>query len=723
MFVMRGFHDLLFEMSNENRYKILLLLREESKRITDLTRNTELTTTEVRRHVSRLSELGLLRRDVEGLYHLTPYGETSLLLSQELQYLSSNSDYFEDHTPSLIPTRFLKRIGELSGSSNLTNAMNFFHQTDNLVREEKKFVWMIVDQFPIYSLPTIVESIERGVEFKIIEQRERVLNPDLDAVTSNEIQALSKARSTPLVGQRMVDEVSVYMFVSDSRWILAFPTTDGQFDYKGFTASDDSSREWCRELFNYYWGEAEPRVNTPATQVQRGRILKEGESRGSIVVEGHWRPDIDAQAIQDAVDNYEEVILKGAFNIGTSTIFINRSIVIRGEGRENDIPITKIRKSGWKFPFTHEESLFIVRGKDIDVTIENLHFGSFNYTCIWNREGNSSKIFNNRITLSSPLGHGASLKNWGDVVIGILSGGPSREKGGFPGGLHIEGNYIDFAEIPAWAGYIERKGLETNPDYRPDLLNHESSIDIGILVNRSLGNVLIRNNVIRNMSSKGIHVQDNWGTADIKITDNVITSEVFGSYAYSNPNAGFGIMAQSSLNAPFAGGRLEMTNNEIRCEKVNYCGIGVNGPSLYLEGSGKFEECIISGNKIHLGNGTSGIHIRKSDRTKVVDNILSGRAYYGIQLSGISNRDEFDLGACDNVVEGNDLDDLDIKKPDVYSDSNVDGHMFTGLKGKSATAQIWLNEFSARNTINVKADETVIDEGKDNTISYQEDKK
>jgi predicted transcriptional regulator len=62
----RGFHDLLFEMSNENRYNILLLIREESKRITDLTRITELTTTEVRRHVSRLAELGLLRRDVEG---------------------------------------------------------------------------------------------------------------------------------------------------------------------------------------------------------------------------------------------------------------------------------------------------------------------------------------------------------------------------------------------------------------------------------------------------------------------------------------------------------------------------------------------------------------------------------------------------------------------------------------------------------------------------------
>ena len=309
------------------------------------------------------------------------------------------------------------------------------------------------------------------------------------------------------------------------------------------------------------------------------------------------------------------------------------------------------------------------------------------------------------------------MKNWGDVVIGILSEGPSREEGGFPGGLIIEGNYIDFAEIPAWAGYIERIGSETKPDYRPDLLNHESSIDIGILVTRSLGKVILRNNVIRNMNSKGIQVQDNWSTADIQIIDNQIVSEVFGSYAYSNPNAGYGILAQSSLNAPLPGGRVEIYNNVIRCEKVNYCGVGVNGPALYREGSGKFDECIVSGNEIHLGDGSSGIHIRKSDRTRVVSNKLSGRAYYGIQISGTRNREAFDLRAYDNIVDSNNLDELEIKPPDDYSDSNVDGRIFTGSEGKSATAHVWLNQFSARNTIRVKADETVIDEGTSNSIT------
>ena len=64
--------------------------------------------------------------------------------------------------------------------------------------------------------------------------------------------------------------------------------------------------------------------------------------------------------------------------------------------------------------------------------------------------------------------------------------------------------------------------------------------------------------------------------------------------------------------------------------------------------------------------------------------------------------------------------DLRVRDPDKYSNGHTDGRMFTGLQDSSVTAHVWLNKFSAGNSIHVKADETVIDEGEDNVISYQE---
>ena len=710
-----GFHDLLFEMSNENRYGVLLILQKEAKRITELTREMKLTTTEVRRHVTRLAEVGLIQRDIDGYYHLTPYGETSLLLFQEFIFLSSVREYFQTHTLSKTPTHLIKQIGELKETTNLTNAMDFLRHTENLLKESKEYVWLLVDQFPMYALSSIVEAIERGVQFRIIEPRERVLNPDIESMTSEETQALSRARQTPLVDQKMVDEVNVYLFISDSRCILSFPTTDGQYDYRGFTATDVRALKWCRDLFRHYWETAEQRVYiSPTEYVQPRRVsVPEGETRGRIIVEGRDDSSIDHQAIQDAVDNYDEVVLRGTFNIGLSAVVISRSVIIRGEGRENDIPSTTIYKKGWVFPFREWDYVFLVAGEGANVTIENLSFTDFNCTCIGGRRGNSLNIRNNRITILTGYGRGMTYGAFGDIVMGIWV--ESADEPHFQGGVDIEGNHLDLAPGGFW-GYISRGGLEDTPEYRPDLFNHEYYIGYGIAVNFVPGAVRIENNVVRNANARGIATSDHLASADVQIRHNIVVSDIYGSYPYSSPEAGAGILAQSCLGGPAPGFNVEIEDNTIRLDKLNHSGIVILGPGISREGAGKLIGGIVRNNRIQLKDGYEGIHVRKCDDFEVSGNTISGKAYYGIRVSGRRKPGEPDLSALNNLVEDNDMRGLDVKGPDEYSDNHADGRMFAGTQGKSATAHVWLNKFSKDNMIKVEADETVIDEG-DNHLS------
>jgi len=131
---------------------MLLLLQKKAMRITDIVKEMNLNNPEIRRHISRLRYIGLIQRDVEGYYHLTPYGETSLLLFQEFEFLSFNSEYFKTHSPSNIPIRFLKRIGELGKTIKIENTIDFFRYTEKLFRESKEHLWFLVDQFPMNSL-------------------------------------------------------------------------------------------------------------------------------------------------------------------------------------------------------------------------------------------------------------------------------------------------------------------------------------------------------------------------------------------------------------------------------------------------------------------------------------------------------------------------------------------------------------------------------------------
>ena len=712
---LQRFYELLFEVSNEYRHRILILLQGKALRLTDLTTELGVTAPEARRHIARLREVELIQRNSDGWYNLTPYGETCLFLFREFSFLSVNREYFLTHILSKIPNAFVKQIGELKSSTNFSNPMDFLRHTEILIKESTEYVWLIVDQFPMYSVSTIVEAIKRGVEFRIIEHKERIFNTDLDVMTSEETQALGLTRSAHLVEQRLVDDVGTYLFLSDSRCVIAFPTTDGSYDYKGFMSSDDSSLKWCMKLFQHYWDEAEHRTQAPpALQVKRGELQGKGGTASRKVVIGRARPEFDAQAIQSAVDNYDEVILNGSFNLGTLTVYINRSVVLRGEGREKDTPTTKIRKQGWTFPSYNPEHLLVVSGEGIDVTIENIHFTDFNYCCIRNRLGNSVKIRNNRITLGTGRGRGVSMSNREAQVIGILSSGT---QGGFPGDILIEGNYLDFDLAHLVGGFYTRKGLMTDPNYRPDLQNHESYCGVGIAINFNSGSVIVRDNIIRNMNSRGILIMDNHESADIHIVDNTIVSDIYGAYPFSSHIAGIGIQAQSSWAFPLSDTCVEISGNEIKCNKLNYCGIAIYGLSMYQEGAGKLGKCVVKDNNIHLEDGHVGVLIRKNDGTEVYGNRISGRAYYGFHLWGSEDRKGFDLGSNDNVIENNDFSDLRIKIPDEYSDSHVDGRMFTGTENKSKTAHVWLNKYSRSNVVKIKENESIIDEGENNTIS------
>lgn len=67
---------------------------------------------------------------------------------------------------------------------------------------------------------------------------------------------------TGLLEEKILERLDICLYMSEKEVAgVAFPFPDGRFDYLGFTATDERSHKWCRDLFQYYWERAHSRAN------------------------------------------------------------------------------------------------------------------------------------------------------------------------------------------------------------------------------------------------------------------------------------------------------------------------------------------------------------------------------------------------------------------------------------------------------------------------------
>jgi predicted transcriptional regulator len=255
---------LLFEVSNEDRLRILHLLQQNRMNVTQLSHALNLSSQEASRHLSRLSKIGVTCKDGDGKYQLTLYGTLILHQIRGIDFTSRHARYFSEHTLDALPIPFIHRIGELAASILLDDIMVVFTTIETVIRNAEKYLWMITDQYLSSNMPLHVAAWERGVQERDIEMKRWVVPERIrDSVPQKEeyTQMLRHARSTGIIEERMLNQLNVYLYMSEKEVaVVAFPLIDKRFDYLGFTSKNERAHTWCRDLFKYYWDQAYPRL-------------------------------------------------------------------------------------------------------------------------------------------------------------------------------------------------------------------------------------------------------------------------------------------------------------------------------------------------------------------------------------------------------------------------------------------------------------------------------
>ena len=243
---MENLWTLLFELSSEERMKILLAVKAEKMRLSNIAERMKFTATEASRQLQRLSEAKLIQRDSDGFFTITKYGELSLSLLDSLIFTSLNREYFLGHDASVLPSAFIGRLGDLNGCSFQGDVISTLVYDEGMLRSAESYAWSMSDQFHYSARPIVAEMRKLGVDIRTILPVNVVPPPGFKPAEG--------------VARRLLPKVDFHLIVTDKEAAFGLAYMDGRMDYAQFVSRDERFRGWCHDLFQHCWDRAKPLI-------------------------------------------------------------------------------------------------------------------------------------------------------------------------------------------------------------------------------------------------------------------------------------------------------------------------------------------------------------------------------------------------------------------------------------------------------------------------------
>ncbi len=255
---MEALCDLLFELSNEDRLRILFELDKETLKLSHISKRLDFTVQETSRNIARLVEARLVTRTTDGAYEISPYGVQAIKLLPGYQFLTKNTDYFYKH-PLGIPQEFASRIGELIECKPVSQLLDVFTNVERILGEAEEYYVYIGEPLSMSAGITLArDALDRGIKGWGIEPKGYERPAQLIESVPEEVWKEIRAHSIKgNLKNKTLDTFEVTMCMNEKEVaILNFLNPVTGFEYNGFTSTDCNTVKWCKEIFDYYWEKA-----------------------------------------------------------------------------------------------------------------------------------------------------------------------------------------------------------------------------------------------------------------------------------------------------------------------------------------------------------------------------------------------------------------------------------------------------------------------------------
>ena len=376
---------------------------------------------------------------------------------------------------------------------------------------------------------------------------------------------------------------------------------------------------------------------------------------------GQNNPAVDVQAVQAAVSQGGEILLKGIFDFGDKgRVNITKDAKIVGETSGKDSLGTKIRGGFWTF-HSPLPSKLPPENPGPKISIQNIHFDGALWSPIHLAYSSGARITANKITHIRPIPSPFPIfgKEGLNIQQGIICSPryalpiapPKYQPGAFTGSLIITDNEIEmFNEEPT------------------------KTMAQGVIIIWTTGiNAQILRNTVFNCTRNAIEAIDNFQGEDgggiVVIKDNKIVT----------PQLGVPVPAPFTPNGVVAGWFLDMTGNEDPKRNIKYI---IISNSIRLRGETSFgiagfaDGAVIEANAVVAETPKAGLLFLASGNGYIAHNALGGIGSHGLIVMPWGP-----LKARNNVFVGNDFKSFKASVSDVIFRKGANNNLVLGSSG------------------------------------------
>ena len=244
----------LLEISSEQRLKIVILLAEDTLKLSDIAKKLDSTASEIHRNLNRLVDSQLIIKTIDGNYTLTTFGMMIYSQINSWDFFISNKDFFTKHSFGNVPDHFLLSMGQLSASQHIKGYVKVQECWTNIYKNASKYIFNMLHEvsYEVDTVNILKEKIQSGISLQTIFSNDAII-PDQrkEVLEKTNFKDVINAEN---VQRKIGKNLSVFVVLNETESNIAFPTTDGDVDVSQiFYSKDKQFHEWCLKFFKHNW--------------------------------------------------------------------------------------------------------------------------------------------------------------------------------------------------------------------------------------------------------------------------------------------------------------------------------------------------------------------------------------------------------------------------------------------------------------------------------------